>query len=135
MRHTRRPLHSRRPSRRARFACAALFLLANFPASAHAAEAVATLPSMPYRPFIDPLDLHRLLGPARILDDAWLVLLIPMALGISIAYKAARVKTMDRYWSQVALLTTQIVLGMTALAVTSYLLVLIYAKFIAERFV
>lgn len=81
------------------------------------------LPRPPYRPFIDPFELHQW----------WWLMLVPLSLFIAIVYKAVRVKSMDRYWSQVLMMTVQIILGMVALAAASYWLVLHFAKFIAER--
>ena len=78
---------------------------------------------LPYRPFIDPLDLR----------GWWWVLLFPMALGVAVVYKAVRLHTLERYWRQVGLMTLQIVLGMVMLAAGSYGLVLVYVRFIAER--
>jgi hypothetical protein len=76
-----------------------------------------------YRPLLDPLNVH----------DIWWMFLVPMALGISIVYKAVRVQTMDRYRQQVAIMTVQIILGMIALAVVSYLFVAVYVRFVADR--
>jgi hypothetical protein len=73
-------------------------------------------PALAYRPFIDPLNLH----------DAWWALLIPLSLGISIAYKAVRVRDMDTYWRQVIIMTIQIVVAMVLLAVASFLFVEVY---------
>lgn len=87
------------------------------------AQTFSPLPRPPYRPFIDPLELH----------DWWWVLIIPMSLFVSIAYKAVRLKTMDKFAQQSLLMTAQIILGMLALAGASYWLVLHFAKFIAER--
>jgi hypothetical protein len=83
----------------------------------------AAFPRPPYRPFIDPLELHQW----------WWLLLIPMSFGVAVVYKAVRVKTMDKYWQQVLIMTIQIVLGMLALAAASYWLVMHFAQFIAER--
>jgi len=68
----------------------------------------------PYRPFLDPLPDF---GPW------WWLLLIPLALGISIAYKAVRVRSMDRYWPNVLTMTVQIVLAMVLLAVGAHVFV------------
>jgi len=81
------------------------------------------MPTLPHRPFIDPINLH----------DAWYFLLIPMALGVAIVYKAVKLATLEKYWRHVLVMTVQIVVGMILLAMASYLLVLVYAKFIAER--
>lgn len=59
-----------------------------------------------YRPFLDPLPID---------GAAWWLLLIPLALGISIAYKAIRVWSMKKYWPNVLMLTAQIVAAMVLL--------------------
>lgn len=66
-----------------------------------------------YRPFIDPINLH----------DWWFLLLGPMALGISVAYKAIRMTDLKDYVRQVILMTVQIILGMIGLGIASYLFV------------
>lgn len=66
-----------------------------------------------WRPFLDPLPLHNL----------WWVLLFPLALGVSVAYKAVSVPDMDRYWPQVARMTIQIIVGMLALAAALYVFI------------
>lgn len=66
-----------------------------------------------HRLFIDPLDLH----------DAWWLTLIPLSLGISMAYKAVRLEDLTRFWKQVALMTAQMVLGMIGLAAAVYIIV------------
>lgn len=71
------------------------------------------LSTLAWRPFLDPLDLHRW----------WFVLIVPLSLGISVAYKAIRVERMRGYWREVAMMTAHIVLGMAALGAASYLFV------------
>lgn len=66
-----------------------------------------------FRPFIDPINLH----------DWWFLLLGPMALGVSVAYKAIRMADLRDYPRQVLLMTLQIILGMIALGIASYLFV------------
>lgn len=66
-----------------------------------------------YTPFIDPINAHRL----------WYWLLIPLALGISVGYKAIRVGDMRQYPRQVAMMTIQIVGAMVLLGLASYLLI------------
>ncbi len=88
-----------------------------------AAAAGAPRPDLPYHPFIDPVP-----GPVH---SVWYVLLLPMAFGIAVVYKAVMLKTMDRYWSQVAFLTAQIVVGMVLLAGASYVLVMVYVPYVA----
>jgi len=79
--------------------------------------------SLAIRPFLDPLNVH----------DVWWLFLLPMALGISVVYKAVRLTTLERYWLQVFIMTAQIILGMLALAIASYLFVEVYVRFIADR--
>lgn len=74
-----------------------------------------------WRPFIDPLNLH----------DLWWLLLVPLALGISLAYKAVRVRDMRDLWRQVLMMTVQIVVAMVLLAVASYLFVEVYLGWFA----
>ncbi|MBX3386430.1 MAG: hypothetical protein KF768_07655 [Phycisphaeraceae bacterium] len=78
---------------------------------------------MGYRPFIDPISLH----------EHWFWLLLPMALGVSIVYKAIRLRDMERYWRAVMIMTVQIVVGMIVLGIASYLLVAVYVQLLAER--
>lgn len=66
-----------------------------------------------WRPFLDPLDLH----------GYWYLFLVPLALGISVAYKAIRMPTLDGYARAVVIMTAQIVLAMVLLWVASYLFV------------
>lgn len=76
-----------------------------------------------WRPFLDPLPVH----------STWYWFIIPMAFLISMTYKAARMREMTRYWQNVVVMTIQIVLGMLALAIGSYLFVMVYVRFIAEK--
>lgn len=73
----------------------------------------AATAARPYRPFIDPINLH----------DRWWLTLLPLALGISLAYKAIRVKTFDGYAKQVLLMTAQIIGGMILLSAILYVFV------------
>lgn len=66
-----------------------------------------------WRPFIDPLDLHGM----------WFLFLIPLSLGIAVVYKAVRLRSMDRYWQNVAVMTGQIIVGMIALGALSYVVI------------
>ena len=65
-------------------------------------------------PFLDPL-------PG--VNQWWYLLLVPLALGISIIYKAVRLASLDGFWRHVAVMTTQIVLAMIGLAVFMVVLV------------
>lgn len=70
-------------------------------------------PYTAYRPFIDPLPAH----------DLWWAMLLPIALFVSMVYKAVRVRSMDTYWRQVGAMTVQTVVGMVMLALGVYLFV------------
>jgi len=74
-----------------------------------------------YRPFIDPIDAQ----------PFWFALLIPLAIGIAVAYKAVRMTDMQGYARQVAVMSLQIVLGMIALAIGFYLFVLVYLPWVS----
>lgn len=67
------------------------------------------------RPFIDPMDLH----------GAWWFTLVPLALFVSIAYKAVRVTNVPSasYMKSVLMMTVQISVGMVVLAVALHALV------------
>jgi hypothetical protein len=97
------------------------------PTTPASAEAGASVPpaDLPYRPFIDPVR-----GPVH---SHWYILLLPMAFGIAVVYKAVMLRTMEHYWTQVIYLTAQIVVGMILLALASYLLVMQYVPFIASH--
>lgn len=71
--------------------------------------------TLAWRPFLDPLNLH----------SYWYLLLIPLALGISVAYKAVRVRSMKGYWRQVGMMTVQIVAGIVGLGALSYFLLMV----------
>jgi hypothetical protein len=61
--------------------------------------------------------------PIQIFHDWWYLLLLPMAFGISVIYKALRDPTLEHYWRQVTIMTVQIVTGMIALAIVLVILV------------
>jgi len=64
-----------------------------------------------------------LLEPLPGIERMWMILLLPLAFGISMIYKATRVPSLDRYWQSVGVMTVQIVLGMAGLAILLMLLV------------
>lgn len=66
-----------------------------------------------YRPLIDPLDLHQV----------WFLLLAPLALLISMAYKAVRVEDMRRFWPATLWMTAQILVGMVSLGAAFYVVI------------
>lgn len=72
----------------------------------------------PWRPFIDPINAH----------SFWYLLLVPISFFIAVAYKAVRVKTLTGYWTAVAVMTVQIILGMIALAAAFYIIVQLFPK-------
>jgi hypothetical protein len=74
-----------------------------------------------YTPFIDPINAHRW----------WYLLLIPMALGISVAYKAVRIADLKDFPRQVIIMTVQIVIAMIALGAGAF----VFVQFVAPRIV
>lgn len=66
-----------------------------------------------WTPFLDPLPLH----------GSWWFTIGPLALFISMAYKAVRVTDLRDYWKQVALMTIQTILGMIGLAILVFVIV------------
>lgn len=89
----------------------------------HGMAGPLALQVLAWRPFIDPLNLH----------DLWWLLLVPLALGISLAYKAVRVRDMRDLWRQVLMMTVQIVVAMVLLAVASYLFIEVYLGWFASE--
>lgn len=67
-----------------------------------------------YIPFVHPINFFH---------EWWYVLIVPLALGISIIYKAVRLPSVEHFWRQVLVMTVQIVLGMIGLAIALVLLV------------
>ncbi|MBT4585103.1 MAG: hypothetical protein HOC93_08510 [Phycisphaerae bacterium] len=57
------------------------------------------------------------LEPMNALQPWWYLLLIPMAFGISMIYKALNEDNFLHYWRSVLVMTTQVVLGITFLAI------------------
>ena len=67
-----------------------------------------------YVPFVDPINVFH---------EWWYLLLIPLSFGISVIYRALKMRDLDRFWRAVAMMTVQIVLVMAALAVALVVLV------------
>jgi hypothetical protein len=67
-----------------------------------------------YIPFLHPI-------PA--FHTWWYLLIVPLSFGIAVIYKAMRVGDLRDYWRQVAVMTSQIILAMIALAVLLVVLV------------
>lgn len=61
-----------------------------------------------YVPFIEPMNA---------LQPVWFLLIVPLAIGISMIYKAMRLTRLERFWGQVVLMTVQIILATAGLAV------------------
>lgn len=72
---------------------------------------------MAWIPFITPLNW---------MQGVWYLLLIPLAFGISVTYKAIRVTNLRTYWNQVFIMTLQIIFGIAALGI----LLMIFVRYI-----
>ena len=81
--------------------------------SSHLSDLCATLAWAPF------------LQPAPGVQHWWWLLVIPMALGVSMAYKAIRVQNLDQWPMAVAKMTLQIVAAVVGIAVGLYLLVIV----------
>jgi hypothetical protein len=66
-----------------------------------------------WRPMLDPMPI----------SEYWPFLLIPLSLGISIAYKAVRVGSREAYLKSIVVMTTQIVLAMIAMGIFAYIFI------------
>ena len=75
-----------------------------------------------WRPFLDPLNL----------DEYWWAFVFPLSIGISIAYKAVRLREIDAaYWRQVVIMSAQIILAMVLLGVAMFIML----EFVLPRIV
>jgi len=54
--------------------------------------------------------------PMNALQSTWYLLLIPMAFGIAVIYRALREESYATYWRSVVIMTGQIVFGIAAIA-------------------
>lgn len=69
-----------------------------------------------HMPFIEPFPLaHRY----------WWLLIVPVAIGVSMAWKAVRLKSLEEYWRHVASMSVQVVLGVAGIAVGLYVLIIV----------
>jgi hypothetical protein len=68
-----------------------------------------------YIPFLDPIEVHAF----------WYLLIVPLAFGVAVAYKAVRVEPFiaGEYWRAVVGMTAQVVLGIAGLWVAGVILV------------
>ncbi len=76
-----------------------------------------------YTPFLDPIDLQ----------VWWYLLLLPLAFGISMIYKAMRCENLNTYWHNVFVMTAQIVAAMIALAIGLIFIVQVLVPLIPVR--
>ncbi|MAB84074.1 MAG: hypothetical protein CMJ24_11680 [Phycisphaerae bacterium] len=65
-------------------------------------------------------------GPLNSMQSIWYVLLVPLTFGIAVAYKAMRVSSLENYWRQVLLMTTQVTVGIVALGI----LLILFVKYL-----
>jgi len=72
---------------------------------------------------IDTLAWIPFVTPMPSIDSWWPLFLIPLAIGISMIYKAIRLSTLDRYVVGGGVMTVPIVLAMVLLALGLYLVV------------
>ena len=54
--------------------------------------------------------------PMNAFQSTWYLLLIPMAFGIAVIYRALREESYATYWRSVVIMTGQIVFGIAAIA-------------------
>ena len=76
-----------------------------------------------WRPILDPLPI----------DHLWYLLLIPISIGIALAYKSVRVPNLAEYPKQVAVMAIQTMLAMIGLAVGAYLVIEVALPIIAPK--
>lgn len=79
--------------------------------------------TLAYRPFLDPLPLQ----------DLWFVLLIPVSMLVSLAYKAVRVRDMKQLHRQVIAMTIQVTLGMVLLGALVFVTITYLLPIIAPK--
>lgn len=78
---------------------------------------------------ISHLDLVRTLAwipflqPAGAMGSYWWLLMFPLVLGISIAYRATHDHSLDRFWHRVILFAVKSTVAMGSLALAMYLFV------------
>lgn len=63
------------------------------------------------------------LYPMHSVHHWWYVLMVPLAFGVSMIYKAVRMRNLDRYWGHVVIMTVQIIAGLVGLALALGILV------------
>lgn len=104
-------------------------LLANIDAATPVHGDICHLPfadvrfDLAYRLFLDPINLH----------THWYVLLLPLALFMSIAYKSVRVSELKHLPRAVGVMTIQVCFWMAVLGLAGYLFVQHLAPLIAPK--
>ena len=68
----------------------------------------AVVPTLAWTPFLEPW---------YALHNVAYLMLIPLSFGISVIYKALRLPDLDRFWLEVLVMTTQVIISMIALGV------------------
>jgi hypothetical protein len=63
------------------------------------------------------------LEPMHSAHHWWYLLMVPLAFGVSMIYKAVRMQHLDRYWRHVVIMTVQIIAGLIGLALALGVLV------------
>jgi hypothetical protein len=71
--------------------------------------------------------------PVNVFHEWWYLLLVPLAFGISMIYKAVRLHTLERFWRHVFVMTTQIVLAMIGLAIGLVILIVVLIPLISAE--
>lgn len=66
--------------------------------------------TLAWRPFIDPIDAHQW----------WFLLLLPIAVLVSVAWKAVRIDDIRRLPRHVSVMTVQVILAMLGLGLAAY---------------
>ncbi len=73
------------------------------------------------------------LTPINVFHDWSYLLLVPLAFGISVIYKALRMQSLHGFWRHVTVMTTQIVVAMIALAVALTVFVIFVVPMLPVR--
>ena len=63
--------------------------------------------TLAWTPFLEPMNA---------MQPIWYVLLIPLVFGISVVYRALRENQYATYWRSVAIMTSQVVIGIVGIA-------------------
>lgn len=75
-----------------------------------------------WRPFIDPTAIH----------DLWFLLLIPIAVLVSLAWKAVRINDVRQLPRQTGVMATQVVLAMIGLGLAAYVAITLVIPLLAD---